>query len=842
MNCTNIMKRAFAGILVMSTALAAAAPISPEQALNRIQSSSLKKLPGNTDLKLCYTEQSEGVKSLYVFNSSKSGFVVTSADDRLPALLGYSYSGNFNYENASPELKWWLGQYAKEAKFYFENENDFAQSTSQSQRINGGVIPNLISTTWDQGSPYNNDCPADSRGRCVTGCVATAMAQVVNYYKYPVNGTGSYSYNWNGTILGFDYSSANFDWSNMLDNYTGHETPEQQAAVAKLMYACGVAVNMEYSSNESGASDIYVASSLRKYFNYDNGVRFLKRDFFTNQEWEELIYNELIESRPVVYGGQAPDGGHEFVCDGYDGQGYFHINWGWSGHGNGYFLLSALDPGLQGIGGFSGGYNSEQTAIVGIQPPSGNSFTWYPIYAMPGISAEKYPNRNDAVNITFPNGGIYNFSPDPASVEFLVKAVSDSGDEYLSNTGVTADFPGAQGLQYSGFTGIAAYLPSGLPTGNYKTYPVFRTPEGTIQEVLMPVSGNRYFNLGVDAYGNVSITNGEPEVRAIVHVDEIYPLSNVVQNTPANFKLTITNEGDIEYGDRIIIRFYPSGSDQVLDQAYIGMTIPAGTTYSYTIPLTLNYPEGEYDIRCFDVIDEPISEVFSFSIGTPAIAAEGITLSQTEASMVEGDRISLTATVSPDTTTDKTVTWSSSDEAVASVADGLVTAIAPGNAVITARTSNGLEASCNISVYQKEPEIIFATSITLDKEYIDAEEGTSIQLKATVLPDDTSNKTVTWSSSNEKVATVDQDGLVTIVKSGSAVVTASTTDGSDLSAICIVTGLSGIDALIAKEGEADVYTVNGILLRKKADWKDVENLEKGIYILYIAGHTYKIQK
>lgn len=187
----------------------------------------------------------------------------------------------------------------------------------------------------------------------MTGCVATAMAQVINYHKYPEKGIGSNSYTTttSGLSVSFNFGATTFDWDNMADIYSLSSTAEQKTAVATLMKACGVSVNMDYGTGASGAMSAFVPAALVNYFGYDKATAYRERIWFSGQEWEDLVYNELATVGPVYYGGTtARNEGHAFVCDGYRADGFFHINWGWGGQSNGYFRLSALDPSSHGIG------------------------------------------------------------------------------------------------------------------------------------------------------------------------------------------------------------------------------------------------------------------------------------------------------------------------------------------------------------------------------------------------------------------------------------------------------------------------------------------------------------
>ncbi len=231
------------------------------------------------------------------------------------------------------------------------------------------------------------------------------------------------------------------------------------------------------------------------------------------------------------------------------------------------------------------------------------------------------------------------------------------------------------------------------------------------------------------------------------------------------------------------------------------------------------------------------------TVEAKVIVAEGISLDITEVTLTEGETLKLTAIIDPETATDKTLTWSSSDEEVATVDEnGVVTALKPGKATITVSTSNDKTASCEVIVMAEEPEIIYVSSVTLDQTEIEAVSGTTFTLVATVLPEDASDKTLLWSSSNEDVATVDQNGTVTIHRVGSAIITAETIDGSDIKAECHIYGTSLLDSIESETFKADVYTINGLLIKSDADGRFISNLVKGSYIIRVGGISHKIIK
>ena len=313
-------------------------------------------------------------QSYYVFNvGQQEGFVMLSNDDAAPAILGYADEGAFDAVALPANMREWLQGYADQLDYLRQHGNAGVRESALSSHA---AIAPLLACEWNQDSPYNDLCPTDDGTRSVTGCVATAMAQVMYYHRHPSATTAaipSYTTKTKGlSVSGIDITT--IDWNDMLDSYSGNETATQKTAVAQLMLLCGTAVQMNYTSSISGANDAYVPIALKTYFDYDASTRLEARGNYRANQWDELIYNELSQSRPVYYGGQSTGGGHAFVVDGYDKDGFFHVNWGWGGSYNGYFLLSILDPGNNsGIGASStdDGYSYDQSAVIGARPNTG---------------------------------------------------------------------------------------------------------------------------------------------------------------------------------------------------------------------------------------------------------------------------------------------------------------------------------------------------------------------------------------------------------------------------------------------------------------------------------------
>ena len=357
--------------------------VTEEQALQKAQSFMLAKIANAADTRktpakvpaLSKVKMAKQADGLYLFNAEDNGgFVIVSGDERTEDILGYSTEGCINPENIPANMKSWLECYDSLIRAI---PAKVPQATSSSVQLHAAVAP-MITTKWDQGKPYNLLCPEEDGSLTKTGCVATAMAQIMNYHKWPQSMTAAipaYGYRplgWDKDKQEYTYQyhldelpPTLFDWDNMKDSYKDDETGAAADAVAKLMRYCGQSVKMNYGIYASSAGNS--AEELIEYFGYDGKAVFTSRypngtnnPGYSVGEWDELIYNELQLGRPVWFGGNDPNfGGHSFICDGYDGNGFYHFNWGWGGSGDGYFRLNDTN-----------GFTFFQDAVVGIQPPN----------------------------------------------------------------------------------------------------------------------------------------------------------------------------------------------------------------------------------------------------------------------------------------------------------------------------------------------------------------------------------------------------------------------------------------------------------------------------------------
>lgn len=327
----------------------------------------------------------------YIYNrGNNQGFVIVSGDDKLSPYIGYADRGRFATENMPAHISAFLE--ACRARIDELSNRLFLPSFGSDGSAHSGLYPTrprtsepanvaplLGSIRWNQGEPWNALTPSSGDRNMPVGCVATAYTQVMRYHKWPERGEGSFSYKEMRSERehSVDYGETTYDWANMPENFdNGAEaTQAQREALATLAYHAGVAVEMMYTPDGSGTYTPLVARALREHFRYDKGVSFKHRVNYTQVTWEQMLRRELIAARPVVYSGSGSGGGHAFVCDGYNAEGLFHINWGWGGLSDGYFNLNYLVPEDLGIGGGAGGgFSIGQGAVVGIKPDrTGNS-------------------------------------------------------------------------------------------------------------------------------------------------------------------------------------------------------------------------------------------------------------------------------------------------------------------------------------------------------------------------------------------------------------------------------------------------------------------------------------
>lgn len=567
--------------------------ISPENALSNVKSHYnflQKETRGIATEKLTLTlKDSYGQPAVYVFSSDVAGFIIASADDSILPLLGYSETGNFVADNLPPAMSAWLDDYV--AQIQSQRKITTNLGSNLSTRSDWAPVGPLVKTRWDQENPYNEDCwliMGDSKIQCPTGCVATAMAQVMNYFQYPEVGQGSIAYQPYGNAQGYSINFAEqpFDWANMLDSYEeGDYTPEEASAVAYLMKACGYSVRMLYSQTGSGADDFEILNALYTYFKYSPQSQFAIRSFYSDDEWKELLYTHLSTVGPAVYNGRASFGGHSFVCDGYDGEGYFHFNWGWSGLGDGYFLLGSLNPGVQGVGGFAGGYNLDQSMIL---PVPESEFS-QPAEILQYGSLEG-SIKDDILSISLMNtegdsGWSYSGIP-PYRFDFYLLLEEDGNNIRILKTDLNnISLPLGQVLNY----GTIDVNLKDLDLTEGKSYKLTlgstRAEENEKDFIPVRPLNGMYNYLTVKNNGeSFEIINNEVEDIQILSLE---PAHYLVYNEPSSFNVTIYNPGEFQLTRIVRIGFINSKGTFCYTSDASEITVNPGEK----VQLTLNSEE-----------------------------------------------------------------------------------------------------------------------------------------------------------------------------------------------------------------------------------------------------------
>lgn len=611
------MRKLLLSVLCIAAAVAplSARTLTPEEALQRaaIGGTGIATVSLSSQPTLVETRMSLGMPVYYVFSTGTEGFKILSADDNGAPVLGFSDTGTFDPANVPPSLQYMLDCYAEEIAAAAQAPAP-AAGVAMRVNVNRESIAPMVDSRWNQGEPYYNMTPTDGGKHCVTGCTATALAQVMYYHKWPEKGQGSITYTADKLkqTLTMNFADATFDWENMADIYNNTSTEAQKNAVALLMKAVGYSLQMNYGTGESGAYSQYAAVGVWKYFGYDKGASIYYRNLYGIGEWEGMIYNNLRDCGPVLYSGFTNplpgkgSGGHSFVCDGYDSAtGLFHINWGWGGMSDGYFALTGLDPGAQGIGGSDSGYNKDQVVILGIRKPADNKeqepiFGYtspleiaplneptrcgFNVYWVGMLSAQESLTGCPGVKVEHPNGQV----------------------EYLKATQRT----------YTNQSWWAAYgygwYITGWADGKHKIYPVFTTDNGaTWQETMYPVGTPRYAIL-VKTGTKVEV---DYPAQATISADDL-EYTALYTDRPYEVKAKLTNDSDFEYYRSLRVAFTLDGDVKTSSQYALVDVLPHSTSEMVVQSTLSDLAAGEYEMCVIDEDDIPISSSITVTVGT----------------------------------------------------------------------------------------------------------------------------------------------------------------------------------------------------------------------------------
>lgn len=534
---------------------ASARRLSPQEALMRAERTAERSAQFNPQSvttptqtpRLVHTESEEDAPTVYVFDRpGDGGYLVVSADDASgPALLGYSDSGSFPAGEMPENVKWWLGQYSREIASIGNNVNGTEDNEFNIPYV--APIEPICKTQWSQLDPYNEYCPAINGTKCPTGCVATAMAQAMKVYNWPEKGKGSHTYR-PGSITEFltvNFADSTYRWDKMLNGYSSGSPKESRDAVASLMYSCGVAINMQYHPNSAGGNYTNAARALVNYFDYDKSLRIIGREYYGIAEWFDMIIAELQAGHPVLYSGKNDESGHAFVCDGYKENGYFHINWGWAGGSDGYFLLTALNPQEQGVGGSAGGYNLDQQIVIGLKRPEAGSTIVPVMQLVSNFTASTPAVVRTAGSVKMGDRrGIFNQSIGNIHATMGVKLTDESGNvSYIESTTPDKKYVPGQGFMYY-------YVPTASfpQTGVYTVEPAVKDSVGNWFDCEVKLANDRALKLRATADSLVFSPGKDPVAVAT----EVEMLSPIYPGKQCGIRARVTNNSDLEFYEEVL--------------------------------------------------------------------------------------------------------------------------------------------------------------------------------------------------------------------------------------------------------------------------------------------------
>lgn len=594
------MKRLFSILLLLCAVLNGVAQRLTDAKVERRVRTALPVKNAST-LRMAYAPQDS---KCVVYDLSEGGFVIASTDERMPAVLGYCDKGSFARANENPAFRSILKAYA---------EADPQQGRPLMRRAGlPDAVPPLIKDTWHQEEPYWQQTPVVDGKQCVTGCVAHAMAEVMFYHRHPQRGTGSHTYTDStgcGQTLTANFAEHVYDWDNILNNYAeGEYTQTQADAVALLLSDCGISVNMRYTPAESGAHTVYQPIALTKYFGYDYGAQLYFRDFFTWNEWNDMLMTELAEGRPILIAAYSATLAHAFVCDGYDEQGYYHINLGLGGDADGFYNMQYLSPDQPqwyDKNNPERGMNLLQSVVIGVKPladgaapePEVHSFGLSRIYAL--TDSVSRDGEVSIVTCNLSNLG-WNLHNDRVALalkddEGIAAILKDYAHEFM-----------LEEIDDTTYTDTLRFtVPQEVEEGTYRLVPVFMD-NGEWKEARTSVGTPNYLRVLVSQDSVVVSEAVEAKVN-LTFVDMDFPDTLSVWSIPEH-SFTIRNDG-AEFCGRIYQCLEPvDGNGEMFQFNQQGMTLMPGEqttrTFSRTVfgapPLGLYRLKFYHDVNLFN--------------------------------------------------------------------------------------------------------------------------------------------------------------------------------------------------------------------------------------------------
>ncbi|MCH5221711.1 MAG: leucine-rich repeat protein [Muribaculaceae bacterium] len=564
-------------------------------------------------------KDSKSTPLFYIFSRGENrGYVIASADTRVKPILAISHKGTFSSVEELPEpVKYLLETYKQEISSVVSQAENNEPSGEEIYRE---PIEPLVSTIWGQDSPFNNECPIVSGERAPVGCVGLANAMVMRYHEYPMAGTGSSTYTSSGQSITYNYAEHPFDYANMLDYYSNHiddeETIETHNAVSNLCLAAALACGSNFKAGGT-ASSITVSPFINTFGYPSDGAGMLSRDYFTIEEWEDIVYEELENKRPVAYGGKNGTMGHAFVIDGYE-DGLFHINWGWFGDSDDFYCLTSLRPGESGTGANNdNNYSTNQEIVRGVRPPSKPAAS--PLF----IATEfTYDSENGNFNLIAPlsKSGYKNIRLGVLLCDTLTNEVKEK-----------LEVSGLGDINISDYRESISFKIDlkDLPDGNYRVRPAVKLASSEAESqnfqdwypVYCYLKFSRFADVEVSG-GNIVDSKKGTDANFNVKFTDFELNGPLIVGEITGFQMKASNNGNV-FLPTVHKRIYVHGTDSLAtrDNGREAIGLEPGQTMTVNMALPVDMKTaGEYDLQIVDVDNPEIcySERIPFTLITTA--------------------------------------------------------------------------------------------------------------------------------------------------------------------------------------------------------------------------------
>ena len=581
----------FAASLSESEALNIALKFQQERTTTKLRSAALLKLESNIP---SLTPRNP---AFFIYNiGDNQGFVLVSGESGTKTILGYSDVGNLQAASIPDNLKAWLDLYEQEINALRSDTlkaKDTESIRAPQPKVSTPIVPPLLGMeNWAQLNPFNIYCPWDLllKSRSAVGCVALAMGQVMNYHKWPIKPKGLLNYYVDNIgVQRVNLDTITYDWERMSLQVNPYASAVQDTLIARFLYHCGASVRMQYSAGGSEADIANVGPALVDHFNYDPDIQYYKREFYLNDTWEAMLRQELDEDRPVLYAAKNKNAGHAFVCDGYDSNNLFHINWGWGGNGNGFFELSSLNNNYPNEKGVPDGFSKEQSMLIGIQRPDQKSHPSYSLCLMSGnvrgpsttfFRKDTYSLRFDCKNL-----GTNQF------VGYLGLGYCDENNQVklLEKTATKLEtIPTGNSKSYAP---IGLTLPSNLSKGLYRIFAIYR-PNDSIKWSILPGTNGIHLQVGEDMAKFIYDTSYSLlELKSPINI-----VNQLYQNQNAEVYVTFMNYNNA-FNATLIIDLYSYPNAQFLKTIYQGThPIQADAIQTFKLKTKLNCLPGNYSL------------------------------------------------------------------------------------------------------------------------------------------------------------------------------------------------------------------------------------------------------